>query len=118
MRRFCGLSIGAMAALLALTSPVFAFEELPPAPPPEAGETAPAAPQVAPPTFQFQTPGTGIELGADNQAAEVFSFGILPKLDFGLELLYSDRQPELEQPGLLPEEAQDITVMGKVKRRF
>ena len=117
MGRICGISMGAMAALLALTVPALAFQETPEAPP-EAAEAAPAAPQVLPPSVQLQTPGTAIAPGADSKGAEVFSFGIMPKLDFGLELLYGDQQPELQPQGTLPDEPQDVTVMGKVKRRF
>jgi hypothetical protein len=41
-------------------------------------------------------------------------------MNFGLELLYSEPQPqsmELQQ-GTLPDDDDDLTVLGKVKRHF
>jgi hypothetical protein len=51
---------------------------------------------------------------------KVLGFGILPKLDFGLELLYGDKQAQqlqLQQGGL-SDENDDFTVLGKINRHF
>ena len=48
----------------------------------------------------------------------MFGFNILPKMDFGLELLYSQQPMELQQATPLPEDNEDLTVLGKVKRHF
>jgi hypothetical protein len=48
----------------------------------------------------------------------VFGFNLLPKLDFGLELLYSQQPMEIQQGTPLPEDNEDVTVLGKVKRHF
>ena len=49
----------------------------------------------------------------------MFGYTLLPKLDFGLDVLYSQdhQQLELQGPSAL-EENGDVTVLGKVKRRF
>jgi hypothetical protein len=51
----------------------------------------------------------------------MFGYTVMPKLNFGLELLYGDGQPQLElQQGgpSFEDENRDVTVLGKVKRRF
>jgi hypothetical protein len=45
------------------------------------------------------------------------NFGILPQLDIGLELLYGDEQRGGGQDPIA-DETGDVTVLGKVKRRF
>lgn len=120
MRGFRAISAGALAVLLTASGSAFAFQETPAAPPPEADQaTRQAAPQAVPPAVQLQTPGVDTEQGAE-QTGAVFNFGFLPKLDFGLEVLYGDQhqQPLELQPGTFPEDTQDVTVVGKVKRRF
>jgi len=44
----------------------------------------------------------------------------LPKLDFGLELLYGDTQQQRLQveQGRLSDENDDVTVLGKFNRHF
>ena len=54
----------------------------------------------------------------EKRGAKLFGFNILPRLDFGLELLYSQQPIELQQATPLPEDNEDLTVLGKVKRRF
>ena len=48
----------------------------------------------------------------------MFGVNILPKMDFGLELLYSQQPAELQQVTPLPEDDEDLTVFGKVRRHF
>jgi hypothetical protein len=69
--------------------------------------------------MQMQTPAAAPAAAqpAEKSGAKVFGFNILPKMDFGLELLYS--QPmELQQATPLQEDNEDLTVLGKVKRHF
>ena len=51
---------------------------------------------------------------------QIFGYTLMPKLDFGLDLLYGEDQQQLElQQGLTTFDADtDVTVLGKVKRRF
>ena len=45
------------------------------------------------------------------------NLSILPTLDIGLELLYGNNQ-EAEARDPMADESGDVTVLGKVKRRF
>jgi hypothetical protein len=113
MRKPLAVLTGVTALLLA--GPAVAFEQTPAAPPPAA-----ATPPAAPPAAQFATPAAGIATqAAAPLGAKVLGFGIFHKLDFGLELLYGDKQQqELQlQQGALPDDS-DVTVLGKIKRQF
>ena len=115
MRRPLAIATG-LAALL-LGAPAVAFEQSPEAPPPAANGAAP--PAEAPAAQLGASAMVGQQAPAPS-GMKVFGFGILPKLDFGLELLYGDRQQQelqLEQ-GALPDENDDVTVLGKFKRHF
>ncbi len=115
MRKPLAALTGVMALLLA--GPAVAFEQTPDAPPAAA---APAAATPPAPTAQLGTPAAGVAQPAPAPSgAKVFGFGILPKLDFGLELLYGDKQQQdLQlQQGTLPDD-NDVTVLGKFKRHF
>jgi hypothetical protein len=115
MRRPLAIATGLTAMLLA--TPVLAFQQSPEAPPPEANSAAPAA---KPPTPALDGPAMVGEPGQAPAGVKVFGFGILPKLDFGLELLYGDKQQqELQlQQGALPDDSDDIILLGKIKRHF
>ena len=116
MRRVA-LATGVIAALLVGAGPALAFQETPEAPP-EVSSVAPDASKN--PAVQMQTPAPGPSSAqpAEKSAAKVLGFNILPKMDFGLELLYSQQPMELQQVTPLPEDNEDLTVLGKVKRHF
>jgi hypothetical protein len=115
MRRVA-LAAGVIAALLVGAGPALAFQETPEAPP-EALSVAPDASKD--PAVQMQTPATGsASQPAEKSGAKVLGFNILPKMDFGLELLYSQQPMELQQATPLAEDNEDLTVLGKVKRHF
>ena len=105
--------VGLMAALSLGAGPALAFQETP-APPP-----AQAAPQAKAPALQVGNPNVLAAPSADSKGVKVFGYSILPKLDFGLELLYGQEQQQLDlQQGPTFEDNGDVTVLGKVKRRF
>ena len=115
--RKVALAAGVIAALLVGAGPALAFQETPEAPPeilsitPDPGKD---------PAMQMQTPATAPAGAqhAEKSGAKVFGFNILPKMDFGLELLYSQQPMELQQATPLQEDNEDLTVLGKVKRHF
>jgi hypothetical protein len=119
MRRALTVSAGVITALVVGAGPAFAFQETPAAPSPDAMQVAPKA--VAP-ALNLQGPATGPAQPAEKKSGKVFGFSALPKLDFGLELLYGDKPLALQQDTTLPEGAipddSDVTVLGKVKRHF
>ncbi len=116
MRRVA-LAAGVIAALLVGAAPALAFQETPEAPP-EAPSVAPDASKD--PAMQMQTPAAGPASAqpAEKSHAKMFGFNVLPKMDFGLELLYSQQPMQLQQTTPLPEDNEDLTVLGKVKRHF
>jgi hypothetical protein len=113
--RNLALAAGVIAALTIGAPPAFAFQETPEAP----AENLQLAPETKDPAVQLQTPAAPAAQPSDkNAGATVFGFSILPKMDFGLELLYSaPHAADLQQVAPL-EENEDLTVLGKVKRHF
>ncbi len=111
MKRGVLSGVGVLAAMLAASAPALAFQEVPEAPAPEVsyGSPEPSAPSAA-----LQSPGAGARASENNG---VLNLGILPKLDIGLELLYGNNQ-EAEARDPMADESGDVTVLGKVKRRF
>ncbi len=109
-----------LAAFLDAAGPALAFEEIPEAP------TADPL-QVAPdnsPALDLQTPSTVAPPApeiAERSGAKVFGMNLLPKLDFGLELMYGeDERLEMQQgaSGGVIDDNGDVTVLGKFKRHF
>ena len=116
MRRILVIA-GLLAALPFGSAPAFAFQETP-VPPPSA--LVAATPQAKPAPLQLATPGAATDQKVDQGGVKVFGHTILPKLDFGLELLYGEDEPplQLQQGGPSFDDPQDVTVLGKVKRHF
>jgi hypothetical protein len=117
MRRSFAIA-GLAAGLLLGCGPAFAFQQETP-PPPEAAQ---GTPQTNAPALQLGTPGTSaVDSKADSGGLKMFGYTVMPKLNFGLELLYGDGQPQLDLQQAGPsfeDENRDVTVLGKVKRRF
>jgi hypothetical protein len=115
MRRLIAIA-GMVVTLSFGGAPAFAFQETP-APP---AETPPAAPPVD--ALQLGTPGGVAAPQQDHGGLNLFGHTILPKLNFGLDVLYGQDQQQLQlgAPDALGtlEENGDVTVLGKVKRRF
>ena len=104
-------AIGVCAAILAASAPALAFQEVPEAPAPEVSY---GSPEPSTPSAALQSPGGGAQA---SEQKGVLNFGILPKLDIGLELLYGNNQ-DAEAQDPMADESGDVTVLGKVKRRF
>jgi hypothetical protein len=113
-------AIAGVTALLTFSSgQAFAFQETPPAPPSEDAEAAPQAPALQLGTPSAPQPDAKDEKGGLN----LFGYTVLPKLNFGLDVLYGqdERQQQLQLGGtqnLDSLEQNDVSVLGKVKRRF
>ena len=115
--RIGALSAGVMATLLLGAGSALAFEETNEAPP----AVLQVAPEAKDPAMQLQTPAPAQAQApaTEKRETKLFGFSILPKLDFGLELLYSEPQAmDLQQGSPADEGNDDLTVLGKVKRRF
>jgi hypothetical protein len=102
--------------LLSLGStPALAFQEMPEPPP---ADLPAAAPQLD--ALQLGTPGGGAAPETDGGGLSLFGYTLMPKFDFGLDALYGQDQQQLDfqQGPAISEENGDVTVLGKVKRRF
>jgi hypothetical protein len=91
--------------------------------PPQAGQPAPAP--EAPKLQLEQTPEGGLSLNTPStgQTGEtelaipgIGTIGKVPKLDFGLELLYGGSGQGAEAPA--DEQKDDVLIKGKIKHRF
>jgi len=110
------LAAGVTAVLLVGPGPALAFQESPEAPP----QVLQVAPDAKDPAMQLQTPAPAQApaQNSDNGGTKLFGFSLFPKLNFGLELLYGSPRAMDMQQGTLPENNEDLTVFGKVKRQF
>jgi len=110
-----------MASLSFSAAPTFAFQETP-VPPAAPGE---ATPQARPPAqaLQLGTPAGAIAPPEKQGGLNLFGYTVLPKLNFGLDVLYGQGQQQQLQLGApndldALEDNGDVSVLGKVKRRF
>ena len=113
--------MGVGAALALASTSAFAFQEQQ-----SGGAPAPAAPAAVPPTAQdkgveLTTPSAaekGAAAGTEVRIPGLGKLGVLPKMDFGLELLYGAN--EAKQPDAVEREApaDDLTVRGTIKHNF
>ena len=111
----------ALAAAVFASHGAFAFQE-------QKGSTP--QPAEAAPAPSDGVPGVDAKAGVTEEAAPkpetgteiripgLGKLGVLPKMDFGLELLYgaAENQPVGQPEGAKPED--DLTVRGSVKHRF
>ena len=115
MRRSIAIA-GLMATLSLGGAPAFAFQEtqVPPASPSEAPQAMEA--------LQLGSPAGTVAPQEKQGGLNVFGYTVLPKLNFGLDVLYGQDQSQLQlgAPAGLGtlEENGDVSVLGKVKRRF
>ena len=111
MRR--SVFIAGIVALSLGGAPALAFQEMPEPPP---ADVPVATPQLGP--LQLGTPG-GSVAETEQGGLSMFGYTVLPKFDFGLDVMYGQDQPQLDlSPPITDEESGDVTVLGKVKRRF
>jgi len=110
-----------LVAALAVGHGAFAFQEQKGATPPPAA-TAPAPDAAAPDDSKagiVDEAAPRPETGTEIRIPGLGKLGVLPKMDFGLELLYgaAEGQSQSGPPeGVKPED--DLTVRGSVKHRF
>jgi hypothetical protein len=118
------VGLGLSVAIAASSQAALAFTETK-VPPPPVGQ---AAPEASPSTqLQLQKPedGNGLALTSPGDAKTgetelnipgIGSVGSVPKLDFGLELLYGASGQSTEKP--LEDNNDDVLIKGTIKHRF
>jgi len=104
-------------ALLLCTTATFAFQEQ------QSGTSAPAAApaeQTAKPAEGLASPDaaqTG-KSGTEVRIPGLGKLGDLPKMDFGLELLYGAADGKPSEPPQRDDNREDLTIRGSIKRKF
>lgn len=128
MRKTLYIRAIALLACLLVMGPAYAFKETPvenvaaPAPAATIGETSkveilPGSVTLSGKEAEAIETGKGVEL----RIPGIGSLGTLPRLDFGLELLYGATDQQILLQESTPEEpdpAEDITIRGTLKHRF
>lgn len=117
-----GQILVAGAALMAVSTAAAAFQEQQGGAVATPGQAAPAADSAKQPDVKFSTPDglAGGSKGTEVRIPGLGKLGVLPKMDFGLELLYgaaSEPKAEAVQPGTTSEDG-DLRIRGTVKHRF
>jgi hypothetical protein len=120
-----GLVVGLALGLAVLAGPsAYAFQE-------QNAPTAPAAAAEPQPVPAEGAAGKTLDLSDDTAAAKgeagteiripgLGKLGVLPKMDFGLELLYGAADQKLPDgpPDAAPNPDDDLMIRGTVKHRF
>ena len=111
----------ALVAALVAGHGAFAFQEQKGStPPPAEAATAPsqAAPMGDKAGLSDET-APKPEAGTEIRIPGLGRLGVLPKMDFGLELLYGAAEDQsAREPEVAPNPNDDLTVRGSVKHRF
>jgi hypothetical protein len=119
MRRIRQLAVA--GALLVVSGPAMAFDVQ------QAGKAPAKEPPASAPMLTEKDGGVNFtipEPGKNGTGTEVRipglgKLGVLPKMDFGLELLYgATEQKRMEEPQEPVEQPDDLTIRGTVKHRF
>ena len=77
----------------------------------------PSGPVVTP----LDTEGTGVSIdqrGTEIRIPGLGKLGVLPKFDFGLDLLYGVNEPKPPVPGEHGHGTDDVQIRGSLKHRF
>lgn len=109
---------GLMAGLSLGSGHALAFQETPAPPPAEIPQA-----QVDALALQLGTPNAAPAAPkAESGGLNLFGYTVLPKLNFGLDVLYGQDEQQLQLGGSddidTLDENGDVSVIGKVKRRF
>ena len=107
-----------MGVVVGLSLPAYAFQEQTTAPvTPEQKAVAPVAEPAAPDAALAPATAPKAAEGTEVRIPGLGKLGVLPKMDFGLELLYG--ASEGKQPQAEPEDQpEDLTIRGTVKHNF
>ncbi len=117
MRKNFAIISGALGIWAVSSAAAFAFEQTPLAPAPSVTVTAP---EVTAPKFDGET--KKLELQKKSSGLKIPGLGLfsVPKLNFGLDLMYGSPENDDAILRFSGDSASDddLTILGKVKRRF
>ncbi len=116
-------AFGLSAVLLGAALPALAFQEQTVGGAPEAQTSAPAAPDASSATRPAEMQLTPEEANKPSEGTEVRipglgKLGVLPKMDFGLELLYGANEARPVTPDPQDQSDDDLQIRGSVKHNF
>ncbi len=108
--RLAGLTV---ALVIVAGTASFALEE-------QKGSVAPEVPAAAGAAVQSAAPAAKSETGTEIRIPGLGKLGTLPKMDFGLELLYGATETDKPQEPSKIEggDPADLTIRGEVKHRW
>jgi hypothetical protein len=114
-----GLALG-LAMVAAPGAYAFQEQEGSSAPPAQAEPQAPASTPEAKPLDLSNDTAPKAETGTEIRIPGLGKLGVLPKMDFGLELLYgaADQKQPAGPPEAAPNPEDDLMIRGTVKHRF
>ena len=110
-------SIGLGALLAIASTAAWAFQE-------QTGGAAPSADKVPAAIVQDLQPGAAgapasKPVGTEIRIPGLGSLGVLPKMDFGLELLYgASEQKSFDDGRSLTPSTDDLAIKGTIRRKF
>ena len=121
MRRTLALTAGLVMAWVIGSGPAAAFQQGPAAP--SAGASIEASDVNGPErTFDLELTESDVKAAAKSGKPGIpglRSFGVLPNMNFGLELLYSlEKTEDQRAPTTADTDQDEIKIFGTVKRRF
>lgn len=102
--------IACFVASAAFAAPAHAFEEQ--------KTDEPTAKTVAGLQSDAATKPSGSETGTAIQIPGLGKLGVIPKLDFGLDLLYGTRQSATVEAPEVEAETDDLRIRGSIRHRF
>jgi hypothetical protein len=111
---------GVLAALLLSDGPALAFQETPLPPTEQPTKNAKNAPRATQSPMKLGSPADApVTPDEESKGIKLFGYTLLPKLNFGLDLLYSKEEEKSQlQQGTALEDDSDLSLVGKLRRRF
>lgn len=119
MRKYLHIVVGAALLWVAGSASAVAFQEVPTASTPSLFGPQSTGQALA---FDAKIPDGGStaaekKSGAGNQQGKG-PVGFLPKMNFGLELLYGSSERDEPAPSITDQGSDDLQILGTIKRRF
>lgn len=108
--------VGLGALLACASSAALAFQEQQGAP--AAGQSAATRDQGVGKELNLSEAPAGKQGGTEVRIPGLGSLGVLPKMDFGLELLYGAAEPRAAEPPATSSGDEELTIRGSLKHRF
>jgi hypothetical protein len=104
--------LGLVVALAAVSNVAYGFQEQQATTPRQQDQAAQAVAPALAPDAAPASKGTPVRIPG------LGTLGVIPKMDFGLELLYGAADPSSKRPEPNKPEQDDVLVGGRIKHKF